>query len=143
MEIRPLSKAFAVLDRQLHPDDVAGIAAAGYVRIINNRPDEEADAGADGASIEAACHAAGIEYRAIPFRPGQLALAMLTEFAEARQADGPVLAYCRSGTRSSTLWALVEAQDRPVETVREAARAAGYDLPNLPLLLASLPGKDN
>lgn len=138
MKIRPLSQAFSVFDRQLHPDDVADIAAAGYVRIINNRPDEEADAGADGASIEAACQAAGIEYRAVPFRPGQLTPATLTDFAEARQADGPVLAYCRSGTRSSTLWALVEAQDRPVDAVLEAARAAGYDLANLPLLLASL-----
>lgn len=141
MEIRPLSAVFAVFDRQLRPEDVADIAAAGYSRIINNRPDEEADPGADGVAIEAACQAAGIEYRAVPFRPGQLTSETVSDFAKASEAEGPVLAYCRSGTRSSTLWALNQAQNRPVEEVLEAARAAGYDLANLRILLASLPQK--
>lgn len=130
MDVRPLSPDFAVLDRQMTPDDVPAIAGAGFRRIINNRPDDEAPAGARGADIAAACAAAGIAYAAVPFHPGRITSDMLEAFSEAASAPLPVLAYCRSGTRSSTLWALTRT-GMTTDEILEAANAAGYDLSNI------------
>lgn len=115
---------------QIAPADVARAAAEGIVMIINNRPDDEQPGQPGGAEIEAAATAAGLAYRAIPithagFSSNQVE-AMQAALAE---ADGPVLAFCRSGTRSTLLWALAEARSgADAETLAGKAAAAGYDL---------------
>ena len=143
MDIRPLSSDFAVLNRPLHPEDVADIAAGGYLRIINNRPDAEVPAADRGDAIAAACRAAGIDYVAVPFSHAQLTPQVIADFAAAMGAPGPVLAYCRSGARSTTLWALAQARAGliSVDQILSAARAAGYDLDQHRPLLESLAGQ--
>ena len=115
---------------QIEPHDVAAARAHGFATIVNNRPDEEQPGQPAGAAIEAAARAAGLAYVAIPvdhagFSPPQVeAMARALE-----QADGPVLAFCRSGTRSTFLWALARARlGDPADTLIAKAARAGYDI---------------
>lgn len=128
-DIRPLNDRVAVAP-QITADDVAAIAAAGYVAIVNNRPDDEEPGQPSGDAIRAVAEAAGLRYAAVPVGRegiGDAQLAAMT--AAIAEADGPVLAYCRSGTRSCHLWALAAARAGrdPALLVGQAA-GAGYDL---------------
>jgi len=115
---------------QIAPEDVAAAGAQGFTTIVNNRPDNEQPGQPAGAEIEAAAKAAGLDYVAIPvdhsgFNEGQVA-AMADVLQTAR---GPVLAFCRSGTRSTFLWALARHRlgDEGEALIAKAANA-GYDL---------------
>ncbi len=127
--IRPLNDRFAVAP-QIAPEDLPAIAAAGYVAIINNRPDGEEPGQPDDATMRAAAAAAGLGYTAIPVGREGLSMPMLDAMTTAlTAADGPVLAYCRSGTRSCNLWALAAAKaGRDPALLVAQARGAGYDL---------------
>ena len=128
MEIRRISDAFSV-SPQVAPGDVAALKEAGFALIINNRPDGEEPGQPAGAQIEAAAQAAGLAYRAIPVAGG-FGQDQVAQMAEAlASVDGPVFAFCRSGTRSTLLWSLVKARagDDP-EDIAIAAAAAGYDV---------------
>ena len=119
---------------QIAPEE---IAALGVATIINNRPDGEEPGQPSSDVIAAAAQAAGIDYRHIPVSGG-ISLPQVAQMADAlAQAKGPVLAFCRSGTRSTYLWALARAQlgDDP-ETLFEQAAAAGYDLSPVRAFLA-------
>ncbi|WP_232491700.1 TIGR01244 family sulfur transferase [Novosphingobium kaempferiae] len=112
--------------------DVATIAEAqalGIVRIVNNRPEGESDDQTPGAEIEAAARAAGIDYVAIPVTHAGFSQAQVDAMEQALDVEGPVLAYCRSGTRSTLLWALARAKagDNPAVIASKAA-GAGYDV---------------
>ena len=90
--------------------EVAAAKAQGIALIINNRPEDESDDQTPGAEIEAASRAAGIDYVAIPVTHSGFSEWQVKAMAKAiAEAQGPVLAYCRSGTRSTLLWALAEA----------------------------------
>jgi len=115
---------------QIGPEDVAAAKELGFTTIVNNRPDDEQPGQPAGAEIEAAAKAAGLDYVAIPvdhsgFNEGQVA-AMVEALETAR---GPVLAFCRSGTRSTFLWALARHRlgDDGEQLIAKAANA-GYDL---------------
>jgi uncharacterized protein (TIGR01244 family) len=121
---------------QIWPEDVAEAAAAGVSMIVNNRPDHE-EAGQPGsAGIEAAARAAGVEYRFIPVSSG-VSEAQIAAMAEALEAaEGKVLAFCRSGTRSTMLWALARARlGEKGESLALKAAAAGFDLAPIKAIL--------
>lgn len=115
---------------QISVADIADAAALGVTLVVNNRPESESDDQTPGAEIEAAAHAAGMDYIAIPVTMQTLSQADVASMAQALgEAKGPVLAYCRSGTRSTLLWSLAEAKrGRDPEEVAAAAAAAGYDV---------------
>ncbi len=115
---------------QIGVDDLREAAALGVVLVINNRPEGESDDQTPGARIEAAARAAGMDYLAIPVTPAGFAQAQVAAMAGAlARANGPVLAYCRSGTRSTLLWALAEAsRGSDPEWLAARAAEAGYDL---------------
>ncbi len=115
---------------QIGLDEVAEAKAQGIALIVNNRPEDESDDQTPGAEIEAAAKAAGIAYVAIPVTHAGFNEGQVTAMAEALQGTtGPVLAYCRSGTRSTLLWALAEAsRGADPATLSEQAAQAGYDL---------------
>ncbi len=110
--------------------EVAEAKAQGITLIINNRPEGESDDQTPGCEIEAAARAAGLEYLAIPITHAGFSQAQVTAMAEAlASAAGPVLAYCRSGTRSTLLWAQAEASRGTDPGVIAASAAnAGYDI---------------
>jgi len=115
---------------QISEADVAAAAAQGFVLIINNRPDGEDPAQPSGAAIEAAARAAGLDYVAIPVRGGPTSEQVAAVREATDQAEGPVLAYCRSGTRSIVTWAIGQAQAGALEpdTLIALGAQAGYDL---------------
>ncbi|GGY30353.1 hypothetical protein GCM10008098_24800 [Rhodanobacter panaciterrae] len=126
MQIHPLTDQLSVAT-QIDTDDIAALAAQGFRSIINNRPDGEIDGQPTGAELEAVARRAGLEYRHVPVISGQLQEAQVQAFAAAlKELPEPVLAFCRTGTRSTTLWALQA--EGPVDAILETARAAGYDL---------------
>jgi uncharacterized protein (TIGR01244 family) len=111
---------------QLYPDRIAGL---GVSLIVNNRPDDEEPGQPTSEEIEAAARAAGIAYRHIPISGG-FSQAQVAEMADALSgADGPTLAFCKSGMRSIYLWALARARlGGDGDDLSAKALAAGYDL---------------
>ncbi len=90
---------------QVLPHEVAGLAAAGFKGIINNRPDKEAPDQPSSDEIEAEAKRHGLFYWHIPVVSGQATEADARAFAEAlRLAVGPVVAFCRTGNRSTSLF---------------------------------------
>lgn len=104
MTLYRLSETCAV-SSQIQPSDVAGLAADGYTTIICNRPDGE-DFGQPGFDeVAAECKAHGVMFHNIPIDRSGLTMDMVESFREAVAAStGAVVAYCRSGQRSSVLW---------------------------------------
>lgn len=129
MNIRPLNDRFAVAP-QIAPEDLPALKAAGYVALVNNRPDDEEPGQPTGEAVRAAAEAAGLAYTAIPVTQAGFSHPQLDAMAAALAgADGPVLAYCRSGTRSCNLWALAAAKaGRDPALLQGQAADAGYDL---------------
>lgn len=134
--LRTIDASIAVAP-QIAPDSIAELAAAGFTDIVNNRPDGEDFGQPSGDEIAAAAAAAGMTYTAIPVTQAGFSHPQIDAMAAVLdKAKGPVLAYCRSGTRSCNLWALaaVKAGAHP-DTAMAKAAAAGYDLTGLRPLL--------
>ena len=114
---------------QIRPDDMTRLAAEGVTLIVNNRPDGEEAGQPPASEVEAAARAAGLGYRHIPVAGG-ISEPQIAAMAEAlAAAEGEVVAFCRSGTRSAFLWALAEARrGADPEVLVRAAADAGYDL---------------
>lgn len=128
MELKKISEKFTV-SPQIAVEDVAAIAAEGYRAIVCNRPDGEGPDQPSFEEIEAAAKAAGIEARYVPVTAGMVRDEDVADFADALDdLKGPVLAYCRTGTRSATLWSFNEAKSRPMPEILSATKAAGYDM---------------
>lgn len=137
MELREIVPGFAVAP-QIEPSDLPALAAMGFRTVINNRPDDEVGTPLGHAAMEAAARAAGLAYHRLPYVPGQMTPDLIERFAATLcGAEGPVLAYCRSGTRSSHLWAMAEAPHLPLRDILAATTAAGYDLSGLVPQLAA------
>jgi len=128
-DIRSVTPDFAVAP-QISPQDMAELAAAGFSCVISNRPDAEVPPALSSASLAAAAEAAGLEYVHVPIVGMPSPAAVEAIFAAVQSADGPVLAYCRSGTRSITAWAIGQAEHGGAapEALIALGREAGYDL---------------
>ena len=134
--IRPLTPTFAVAP-QLTPDDVRAAAGQGFTTLVNNRPDAEEPDQPTDAAIRAAAQAAGMTYLSVPIDPTGPTREKVDALAAAiDDSPGPVLAFCRSGTRSTYLWALARSRaGEPADTLIDQAAAAGYDItPIRPIL---------
>jgi uncharacterized protein (TIGR01244 family) len=117
---------------QISPDDMPALKAAGFTTVINNRPDDEAPDQPSSATMQAAAEAAGLKYHYIPLgREGVSPEMIEEERAVLEGSDGPVLAFCRSGTRSTTLWALAQAGKMPAQEIVAQAAHAGYEMSHL------------
>jgi len=116
------------IDGQIQPNEVSELAAQGIKLIVNNRPDGEEPGQPAGAEIEAAASAAGIAYRAIPI--SQLTPEAIEATRQAfDEAGGPILAFCKSGTRSTYVWALARSLGgADGDSLVAQAAEAGYDL---------------
>lgn len=123
--------------------EVDEAAAQGIGLIVNNRPEGESDDQTPGAEIEAAARAHGIGYVAIPVTHAGYSEGQVKAMAAALAAtDKPVLAYCRSGTRSTLLWALAEAsRGQSPHALSAAAANAGYDITPIRALMDMLAAR--
>jgi uncharacterized protein (TIGR01244 family) len=125
---------------QLQPEHLAEAAALHITAVVNNRPDGEEQGQPNGEEIARAAEAAGLTYTSIPITGAGFSHPQVDAMAQALdQADGAVLAYCRSGTRSTYLWALARAKqgEHPAILI-EKAEAAGYDLRPIRAMLDAL-----
>jgi uncharacterized protein (TIGR01244 family) len=131
---------------QIDLDAVAHAAASGFSLIINNRPEGEEPGQIPGEAIEQAARVAGLGYVAIPVTHAGFSQPQVQAMAEAlaQKGEGKVLAYCRSGTRSTLLWSLAEAsRGADPEGLAEIAAGAGYDLTPVRALLDMLAAKEH
>lgn len=124
--------------KQISRADLADIAAAGFKSVICNRPDGEGADQPGFAEIAQAAAAAGLATRYLPVASGVVSDEDAAKFGVAlAEMPKPVLAYCRTGTRSATLWALSQAGSRPLNDIVDRARAAGYELSGVAARIAN------
>ncbi len=123
MDVRHVTDGFSV-SPQVEPGDFAELARLGFRHVVNNRPDGEGPGQPSSAAAEAAAKAAGLSYVHAPFAGQPPAAAIAALQAQLASATGPVIAYCRSGTRSITAWAILQASSGKmnVETILQSAR---------------------
>jgi sulfide:quinone oxidoreductase len=106
MRFTKLSDHYAVA-MQIDPDDIGFYADEGFTAIVCKRPDWEDNGQPTSASIRAACEKHGIEFHMLPIRGAAVEPETVQQFLDVmRNAEGPVLGYCRTGTRSAILWQL-------------------------------------
>ncbi len=90
---------------QISADDLEAIADAGFKAVVCNRPDHEDPGQPTAAEIAAACEQRGVAFHHVPIVGSQLSLEAVEAMREVMSStDGPVFAYCRSGTRSAVVW---------------------------------------
>ncbi len=131
MDLKKINDALSVASQiQLH--EVSLVAQAGFKSVICNRPDGESPDQPSHQEIQAACAAHGIAFRFLPADTGKVLDGHGTEFGELlRTLPGPVLAYCRTGTRSTTMWALSQANVLSPTDIIDRAAKAGFDMRGL------------
>ena len=128
MDIRALTPTYAV-SPQITPEDLAAIKAAGFVTVIDNRPDAEIPPTVQTAAMRAAVEAAGLAFVANPVIGGAITEQnVAAQRAAIEASSGPVFAYCASGNRSSVVWALAHAGKVPAGDLIATAARFGYDL---------------
>lgn len=126
---------------QLRPQDMAEIAAAGFVAVVNNRPDREALFGQPRtADIAAAAEAAGLAFLDLPFSGPRATPDQVRALADLlAEKPGKVVVYCKSGMRSALLWgAAALADGRPLNDILSAAQRAGQNIEPVAEIIASL-----
>ena len=134
---------FIAVSAQLQPADMGALATAGFRSVINNRPDNEGEGQPSSAEIQAAAQANGLEYHYLPVLSGQISEDDVSAFTDLLgQVRGPVLAFCRTGTRSTSLWALSEAHHLDPAVLLNTAQANGYDISSLAVRLEQRWQKD-
>ena len=110
-------------------DDIRELADLGYRSIIGNRPDGEAPDQPAWATLQAAALARGMEAVHIPVVASQIGAADIRAFREALEGlPKPIVAFCRTGTRSALLWALANPDGLTPDDRIEIAAKQGYDL---------------
>ncbi len=141
-DFRKLTESFFA-SPQFESSDLAEAAAQGFSLVINNRPDGEAPDQPEGAEIARAAGVAGMAYVAIPIGQGGFGESEIAAMTQALSStEGKVLAFCRSGTRSTFLWSLAQAQQgTDLEEIGACAARAGYDISPIRPSMAMLAAK--
>ena len=143
MELRQITPRYFV-SPQISVEDVPAIAAAGIKTVICNRPDSEIGAAQHAAAIESAVREAGMTFVLNSFDNRTMTADHMTLQRDTlNDSADPVLAYCRTGTRSTVVWALGQAGSMPVPDIIQAAETAGYQLAGMQSQLAMMAGQSS
>ncbi|EPJ50050.1 MAG: hypothetical protein OFPI_20990 [Osedax symbiont Rs2] len=131
MEIHQLTSLLSV-SAQLNVQDLDQVVAAGFKTVICNRPDQEGEDQPGSDEIAVACEKMGINWHYQPVKPRAFTDEQALQFGQLlEEVAGPVLAFCRTGTRCTNLWALSQAGKTAFPDVLHSAKEAGYDLTKL------------
>ena len=141
MDTRQITKRYHVAP-QITPEDARALKDAGFARVICNRPDAEVPPHLQSAAVGQAVKEAGIEFFELPLTHQTMTPENIAkQRALLEEADGPVLAYCASGTRCTVIWALGQAGDMAADDILNAAAEAGYNLEQLRPTLDALANR--
>ena len=128
MDLKKISDGLTV-SGQIQLDDLTKLARRGFRSVVCNRPDGEAADQPTHEEIEKAAKEAGLEFRYLPVTPGIVTEETAEQFRVAlTELPEPVFGYCRTGTRTTTLWSLAMANEKSVVDILAATKAAGYDM---------------
>ncbi|WP_417260968.1 TIGR01244 family sulfur transferase [Celeribacter sp.] len=128
MEIKRITDGLSV-SGQVQPEDMAKLKRRGFRAVVCNRPDGEAGDQPSHEEMARAAQAEGLEFLYLPVTPGMVTEDTATAFRHAlTELPGPVFGYCRTGTRTTTLWSLAMAKEKSVVDILAATKAAGYDM---------------
>ncbi len=131
MDVRKLSDALSVAP-QLGVDDLAEVARLGFRTVINNRPDGETQGQPSAVALGTKAKQLGLVYHYQPVVAGAMSEQDVSSFRQLLASSAqPVLAFCRSGTRCTNLWAYASAGELGEDDIIDAAARAGYDLSGL------------
>ncbi len=131
MQINKLNNEISV-SPQISLQDISHLKEQGFKTIICNRPDNESEGQIEMQHLNEAAKNHGINFISQPVISGAVSDEQVLEFKRAiAGAEKPVLAFCRTGTRCSILWALSMAGAMPAKSILEATSQAGYELPQL------------
>jgi sulfide:quinone oxidoreductase len=137
MDLRKITENFSV-SPQIEPDDVPAIAAAGFRAILCNRPDGEEMGQPAYDGVAEAARAAGLTVEFLPIVSGHVTKDDTQAFRTALETlPGPVLAYCRTGTRCTVMWSLTQFETLGADEILRRSSAAGYDMSGLVAQLQS------
>ena len=138
MKFAKINNELTVSD-QITIEDLKEIHTQGYKTIFCNRPDQESEGQLNFSSIEKEAQNLGIKTIHQPVVGGQISDHDIAQFGNYfENSQKPIFAYCRTGTRCSTLWALSHAKKLPIDEILSKAQIAGYDLSSLRDRLNSL-----
>ena len=128
MDIRPLDEALSA-SPQIAPEDLPAIAAQGFRSVISSRPDGEEPGQPSAEALRQAAKAAGLAFAHVPVVGGAISDQDVADFREAlANLPQPVFGFCRTGTRTTTLWALANVASISADDLIARAKSAGYDL---------------
>ena len=128
MDIRTLTAELSVAP-QIAITDLRAVADAGFRSVICNRPDGEGPDQPVYSEIERSAVEQGLQVRFLPAESGKLSDEQGAAFAKfMAELPKPVLAFCSTGMRSTTMWALTQAGSMPFPSIIERASKAGFDL---------------
>ena len=128
MNIHKITENYFV-SAQIETADADALVDAGIVRVICNRPDQEVPVALQADAIGTAVRAASIDFAVLPIIHQSMTQSVVAQQSELiNSADGPVLAYCASGTRSTVIWALGQIGTLRVDEILNQTAQAGYDL---------------
>ncbi|WP_417551999.1 TIGR01244 family sulfur transferase [Marinomonas fungiae] len=129
--MKQISDTFYVAE-QLTLNQIPELAQAGVKHVICNRPDHEGEGQTDSALLKEAAEKAGMTFHFLPTAPGQFEAALVQQFGSlVAELDGKTLAFCRTGTRSLSLWTLANPEHRTPEELLNLSENAGYNMSGL------------
>ena len=128
MKFKQVTPCFFV-SPQIQLEEIQEIAEQGFKSIICNRPDGEYINQPNFSEIEKEADRFGMKAIFFPVISGELRSEDFENFSQKlEELSGPVLAYCRSGTRSITLWSLAQLNERSASSILDLTKEAGYDM---------------
>jgi uncharacterized protein (TIGR01244 family) len=131
MDIRTITDSYCV-SPPIDAEDLPAIAKAGFKTVICNRPDGEVPPSHQAKAIETAALAAGLEFHILPLTHQTMTPEIISKQMELSRLDGPVLAYCASGTRCTVAWSIGSASEgADIDQILSAAEKGGYQLDSL------------
>lgn len=117
---------------QLMPADLSRLSEEGVQHIICNRPDNEGEGQVNSDKIESVAKALGMQFYFLPVSPGVFSDTSIAQFSELIGIlEGKVLAYCRTGTRSLSLWTLSNPEHKSRAELLSLAESSGYNMSGL------------
>ena len=128
MDLKIINNNIAV-SPQISTADLAIVKEQGYTLVVCHRPDGEGADQVNFDEIEDAAKKLDLKTIYQPVVSGKITDSDVAQFkAILAEAKGPVFAYCRTGTRSTTLWSLAVSDEMSVSDILTTAKTAGYDM---------------